>query len=222
MVKIVIFFNPKPGMALDAFRRHWRERHAEIIARLPGLRRYVQSHVLASADGSAPPAYAAVAESSFDDTEAMKALAKTPQYAEVLADEPNFIDRAGMGSVITEAPSREDAPPAGGIKRIDFLKARPGVPIAKLRAWCADTFAPGFAALPTVRRHALHLARESIYASGRTPAFDVVSLSWYESEAAARAVALTPAYERLRAGLDAFVVREASPAMLAEEHVILA
>jgi uncharacterized protein (TIGR02118 family) len=89
MVKIVIFFKRKPGMTVEAFQEHWRTTHAAIISALPGIRRYVQNATLASGYRKGEPAFDAVAESWFDDTQAMKTLARTPEYAKVLADEPN-------------------------------------------------------------------------------------------------------------------------------------
>jgi len=53
MVKVVLFFKRKPGMPVEDFQKHWRTTHADIIVRLPGIRRYVQSHVLASARNTA-------------------------------------------------------------------------------------------------------------------------------------------------------------------------
>jgi uncharacterized protein (TIGR02118 family) len=77
MVKMVIFFKRLPEMPVEAFQQHWRTRHAELIAPLPGIRRYVQNTPLPSAYRKGEPPFDAVAESSFDDTQAMKSLAKT-------------------------------------------------------------------------------------------------------------------------------------------------
>ena len=86
MVKMVIFFKRKPGMSVEDFQKHWRTTHADIIVKLPGIKRYIQSHVLAASYRKGEPAYDGVAESYFETTQAMKELAKTPAYAAVLAD----------------------------------------------------------------------------------------------------------------------------------------
>ena len=44
MVKAVAFFKRRGGMAVDEFQGYWRSRHPEVVTRLPGVRRYVQSH----------------------------------------------------------------------------------------------------------------------------------------------------------------------------------
>ncbi|HYL89167.1 MAG TPA: EthD domain-containing protein [Burkholderiales bacterium] len=173
MIKAVIFFKRLPGMSLAAFHEHWRVQHAAIIVRLPGIRRYVQNYPL----GEAP--FDAIAESSFDDTQAMKTLARTPEYAEVLEDEPRFIDRPSMGSIITEEHILKDGP-ASTHKTMLFIKRKANVPV--------DDFFRGLledgrraAQAPGVVRYAQCHTRRSAYDSGRTPAYDAVTMTWFAS-----------------------------------------
>lgn len=180
MIKIVIFFRRKPGMALAAFQEHWRTRHAELIVHLPGLRRYVQNYPLASSYAGRAPDFDAIAESSFDDTQAMKDLARTPAYAAVLSDEPQFIDRASMGSIITEEHVLKDgAAPQGGVKRIAFVSRAADRPVDEFfRRWLEQ--GSELARDSAVRRHVQCHCRRAIYESGRTPAFDGAEMTWYE------------------------------------------
>ena len=63
----------------------------ELAARIPGLRRYVQSHTRASAYAAGRrPAWDGVAITWFDSTDAMRAAAATPEYAATRADEAAF------------------------------------------------------------------------------------------------------------------------------------
>jgi len=94
MVKMVAFFKRKPDMSVEAFHNYWRTTHAAVVVKMPGIRRYVQSHTLLSGYRKGELAYDGVAELWFDDTQAMRALAGTKEYAAVRADEPNFIDNA--------------------------------------------------------------------------------------------------------------------------------
>src|SRR5438445_560761 len=91
MVKAVSFFKRKAGMSVDAFQAYWRTAHPEVVVKLPGIRRYVQSHTLPSAYRKGEPVYDGIAELWFDDTQAMRVSATTPEYARVRADEANFI-----------------------------------------------------------------------------------------------------------------------------------
>jgi uncharacterized protein (TIGR02118 family) len=164
-------------MALEDFHQHWRSRHAELIVRLLGIRRYAQNFPI-----DPESAYDAVAESSFDDTAAMKALARTPEYAAVLADEPDFIDRASMGSVITEEHVLRDGA-AAGLKIIRLVARNDGMPIdaffgSFLREGRTAAEAPG-----TLRYVQCH-TRRSGYESGRVPAYDGVEMIWSEKDTA--------------------------------------
>ncbi len=185
MIKAVIFFKRRPEMPLAAFHDHWRVRHAEIIVRLPGIRRYVQNYPLGAA------LFDAIAESSFDDTQAMKTLARTPQYTEVLEDEPRFIDRASMGSIITEEHLLKDGP-ASAYKTLLFIKRASGVPIDDFfRALLED--GRRAARADGVVRYAQCHTRRSAYESGRMPAYDAVTSAWFARPPAdtAGAIAVT-------------------------------
>jgi len=91
-VKQIEFVTRKPGMAVEAFHRYWREVHGPLAASIAVVRRYAQSHTRRSAyEGGRVPAWDGVAMMWFDDTQAMRASAGTPEYSRVLADEPNFM-----------------------------------------------------------------------------------------------------------------------------------
>ena len=91
-VKSIEFVTHRPDLAIDAFQRYWRETHGPIAARIPQIRRYVQSHVRPSAyGGGRTPAYDGLAVTWFDDTAAMRAAAATAEYARTRADEANFV-----------------------------------------------------------------------------------------------------------------------------------
>jgi uncharacterized protein (TIGR02118 family) len=92
MVKTITFIKRKPGMSVEDFGRYWRTKHAPIVTKLPGLRRYVQCHTIPSGYRNGEPAYDGVAEVWFDSTDAMRESATTPEFRAVRADEPNFID----------------------------------------------------------------------------------------------------------------------------------
>ena len=223
MITMVIFFKRKSGMPVEAFQEHWRTTHADIIARLPGIRRYVQNHPLASAYRKGEPAFDAVAESSFDDTEAMKTLARTPEYAAVLADEPNFIEPSTMGSIITEEHVIKDGSPGqDSVKSISLMTHKDGMPIDEFFRYWLEVHGPLCKAVPSFRRYVQCHTRRSIYSSGRTPAYDGAAMSWFDSMEALREAAGSPDFARLRADLDNFMASDRSPAILAREHIVLA
>ena len=164
-------------MTLGAFHAHWRSRHAELVLRLPGLRRYVQNYCF-----NEDAAYDAIAESSFDDTSAMKVLAAKPQYAEVLADEPSFIDRASMGTIITEEQLLSDGP-AAGAKAMRLVRRRADIPIDRFFGAFLE-HGKAAARASGVLRYAQCHTRRSAYEGGRLPAYDAVEMIWCAKGAA--------------------------------------
>jgi len=223
MLKAVIFFKRKSGMSVEAFQQHWGTTPAEIMKRLPGIRRYVQNYTLASGYRKGEPAFDGIAESSFENTESMKALARTPQYAAVLADEPNFIEPSSMGSIITEEHVIKDGPSAPeAVKSVSLVTRKDGMPVDEFFRYWLEVHGPLCKAVPSFRRYVQCHTRRSIYASGRKPAYDGAAMTWFDSTEALRAAAGSEDFARLRADLEHFMASERSPSILAREHIVLA
>jgi uncharacterized protein (TIGR02118 family) len=91
-VKNVELIRHRPDLSIEDFQRYWRQTHGPIAARIPQIRRYVQSHVAPSAYAKGrTPAWDGFAMTWFDDTSAMRAAATTEAYRATRADEPNFL-----------------------------------------------------------------------------------------------------------------------------------
>ena len=76
MVKALSFFKRRGGMPVEEFQGYWRSRHPDVVTKLPGLRRYVQSHTRPAAYQRGEPVYDGIAEVWFEDTAAMHALTR--------------------------------------------------------------------------------------------------------------------------------------------------
>ncbi len=102
MVKMISFLVRLPSIKPKEFHRYWRETHGPLAARLPQMRRYVQSHARPSAyrEGRNPP-FGGFAEVWFDSTAQMREAERTPEFAALRADEQNFIDQAKTAFIIT-------------------------------------------------------------------------------------------------------------------------
>jgi len=92
LVKGVWRMRRKPGISLSEFRRHWIEIHGEIAKKIPGVRRYVQSHVVDEAYSYAEPRWDGVAQLWWDSPDALTEALKTPQFKEDMRDGEEFID----------------------------------------------------------------------------------------------------------------------------------
>lgn len=93
-VKAVFLLKRKPGMSVTAFQDYWRNKHAPLVPRTPGLRHYVQCHVAPELYQSDPaPAFDGVAELSWSDLESFRsAWASDAFRVEQLPDAANFLD----------------------------------------------------------------------------------------------------------------------------------
>jgi uncharacterized protein (TIGR02118 family) len=100
-VKNIEFVNRRPGMALEPFRRYWREVHGPIASTIPVLRHYEQNHLRANVYHEGSPPYDGLAITWFESTADMKRGAETEEYARTRADEPNFLPDGHLPIVIT-------------------------------------------------------------------------------------------------------------------------
>ena len=222
MVKAVSFFKRQSGMSVEAFQTYWRTVHPGVVVKLPGIRRYVQSHTLLAGYRKGEPIYDGIAEIWFDDTAAMRALAATPQYAAVQADEAKFIERSSMGLIITDEHVIKDGPvPGHGVKNVEFVTHRPGMPIDLFQRYWREVHGPLAALIPVIRRYVQSHTRRAAYESGRAPRYDGVALTWFDDTAAMRASATTAEYARVRADEANFITPD-PPFIITREHVIVA
>ena len=97
MIKRVSLLTRKDGMTREQFTRHWLEIHAPLARPVPGLKRYVQSHILEEFKRADIPTSAVqvdgIAELWFDDQAAVETASRTPEMKALHADGALFIGR---------------------------------------------------------------------------------------------------------------------------------
>ncbi len=223
MVKLLVLLKRKPGMAVEDFQRYWRVRHPDVVVRLPGLRRYVQSHTRPGGYRKGEPAYDGVAEVWFDSTDAMRALAGTPELAAVRADEANFLDVANSPFIITDDYVIREGPiPVDAVKSFGLARRKPGLAVEDFRRHWRDVHGPLGAQSPFVRRLVQSHTQRSIYEAGRTPPWDGAAIAWFDSSDAVLAWAASEDFARLLADEPNFIAPGRGPFILTTEHVIVA
>lgn len=199
-----------PGLTVEQFQRHWRERHGPIIGVLPGLRRYWQNHAVA---GGLPwPGFDACSEMDADDDAAFDAVFAQPWYlSEGQADERRFVDRTRGGAVLTRRVARRGTRPGGtaGVRLLTFLRAVPGCGPDELAGVLggADRGGPAAAVEAFVR---VPDRDDSV--------FDAVEALWFADAAAAAAHVASDSAERDRRELAGLV--RGTERLLAAVHVV--
>lgn len=222
MVKVITFLKRKAGMPVEEFQAYWRTRHPDVVTRLPGVRRYVQSHTLLSAYQEGEPVYDGIAEVWAADTDALRAMTRSPEHAAVQADEARFIDRPTMGVVITEEHVIKDGPvPHNAVKSVDFLTRKAGLPVEEFQRHWLLVHGPVAAAIPALRRYVQSHTRRSAYEAGRVPPYDGAAITWYDSTEAFRGAAATVEHARGAADWPSFLSMDGIRSILTREHVIV-
>ena len=80
---------------MDAFQRYWRETHAALATKIPGVRRYVVSATRASAyTAGRSPAYDGAALMWFASPDALKSAGASAEYQALIADRASFLAAA--------------------------------------------------------------------------------------------------------------------------------
>lgn len=103
MMKLIYAFKRKEGLSVEEFQRYWREVHGPIAAKIPGVRRYVQSHTLpALYDNDGQPSFDGAAEVWYDDYESFLRIVGSPEVQAAREDERHFIDHTTAKLFFTE------------------------------------------------------------------------------------------------------------------------
>jgi uncharacterized protein (TIGR02118 family) len=130
----------QPDWSGEEFRRYWREHHSALAARLPGLRRYQQNHVVDSiqrgiAYPRGPEQVDGISMLWFDSEQAMREAIATDAGRALVADENHFMGHLRIVALdqVEVIPPTTDRPL---IKRMSLLKRLPEVsPEVFRREW---------------------------------------------------------------------------------------
>jgi uncharacterized protein (TIGR02118 family) len=91
MFKTMFFLYRRPDLTPDAFRRYSDDVHVPLVARVPGIDRYVVNHTLLNPAG-VPGACDAVSELWFASSDVFQQALGSAEGAAVLSDQANYLD----------------------------------------------------------------------------------------------------------------------------------
>lgn len=221
MIHIHYFITRKPQMGEAEFHRYWRETHGPIAAKIPQLRRYVQSHRIAAPNANSP--YDGEAEVLIDSLDALAALRRSPEYLEgALADERNFIDLTRVEWMATQDHVINDGPTGAGlVKGVWQLSRKPGMALEDFRKYWLGVHGPLALKMTGLGRYVQsHLIDEAyLYAE---PRFDGVAQLWFKDAETFTAAFASPAGKALLADGAEFIETARMRFFMAQEHVVIA
>lgn len=102
MVKLVYCITKKPGLTDEEFFDYWENIHGPIGARIPHVRRLVQSHRITVFGDERGPDYDGMAELWFDDEAALLAARQSPEWKASGDDESNFVDHSKVAYFVAK------------------------------------------------------------------------------------------------------------------------
>lgn len=187
----------RPGLDIDTFQAHWRGRHGELAAQLPGVRRYWQNHAVLRAGEPVLPwtGFDACAEIDFESLESMGAAFVTPLYlGPIRDDEAYLIEKTRGGMVLSRRTIVSGAPLLDGVRLITFMRAAPGRRAADLHAALAAAPEP-----PGAVGREIFAALDPEEAGGHVSVFDAVEMLWFATADAAERHVISPAARERRA-----------------------
>ena len=222
MINAVTLLKRRPDLSVAEFQSYWRRQHAALIARLPAIQGYVQSHPLDEEYGGQEPPYDGVAELWARDSQVFREIAASSAYAAVQADEERFLDRTAIALVLTDERILKDGRGAAdGVKCIQFFNRKQGLTVEEFQSFWHDDYGKLLGTLPRVDRYVQYPARPGGYARGRHPAHDGFDITWFESRDAWRNAMRSAVFDQCRRERKNFLVAEDCPQILAREYVVI-
>lgn len=217
----------RPDVAVEDFRRHWREVHGPLAARLPGLIAYQQNHVvdrrhLAIDHKAGRWTIDGLSELWFDDAGAMAAAIASDAYRAVAEDSHRFLSE----TQVIVAEQHVVVPVAEGplIKRMSLLTRRPDLSPADFAREWLEVHAPLVRAFPGIAgyRQNLVVAREG--APGAASPYEAVPVDgivemWFRTEADLVAAFRSPAADTSQSHALAFI-DTITPFLVEVHHVV--
>lgn len=222
MIKLTYIATRAAQLDVATFQAYWLEQHAPLVAALPGLRRYVQSHTLPGGYRKGEPVADGIAELWFEDVQSLRALTNTKELAAVRADESNFLRSAEAPAICLDEHVIKDGPvPAKGVKNIEFVRRKAGMPVAEFQRYWREVHGPLGASIKTVQRYVQNHATARSYTDGKQPLLDGFALTWFEDTDAMRASAMSDEYRTTREDEDNFLTVPLD-FIITREHIVLA
>ena len=106
MLKFVVVLYRRTDLTVERFRAILRDEHGPMAERIPGLRKYVQNHVVEDPQRK-HPGWDAVVELYWDDRDAMETAWTTPEGRAATDHLSEFVDlRRSTWSIVEEQVRR--------------------------------------------------------------------------------------------------------------------
>jgi uncharacterized protein (TIGR02118 family) len=210
-VSIISVLSRRKGQSVADFRKYWLEVHGPIAAKIPGLKRYEQNHVIDSRQLGISHARGdwhvdGFVELEFQDQASFEAAQNSPELAAARADEPAFVSAITIMTCekhVVVARRETDEP---ALKRMSILTRKAGITRDEFRHEWLDVHSGYVPSLPHLMGYNqnLVLAQNPGPASNATQIDGVVEL-WFPDVNSIAAAFSSPAAEVSQGHAKAFL-----------------
>jgi uncharacterized protein (TIGR02118 family) len=101
MIKLVYCFRRRPDLSVEEFSEYWQNVHGPVGARIPGVRKLVQSVSVQDDRHTPAGAFDGMAELWFDDIDALLRARRSARWRASSEDEENSIDPDSAAYFVT-------------------------------------------------------------------------------------------------------------------------
>lgn len=222
MLKACTLIRRKKGMSIKTFQTYWRNTHADIVRKLPLVKKYVQSHPLINSYDKNKLPYDGLAEIWVENTDALRTLADTKEYKDVAADESNFIDSQNTELLLTDEHIIKDGiVPTLGVKKIEFVKKNSELEVEEFQHYWKNIHGLIATDMHNIRRYTQSHTKKSGYKRSPLPRWDGIAITWFDSLDAMGKT--TGALDGLRSHDDGIelIQSDETSSIITSEHVIV-
>jgi uncharacterized protein (TIGR02118 family) len=221
MLKVIALLKRKLGLSVEAFQSHWREHHAPLVVKLPGLISYVQSHALLQGYAKGELLFDGISEKWFADANAYAQSQTSRAWSEALEAEAAFLNQSRTVRMPVDVHViKGDAVPANPVKNIEFVNRRPGMELEAFRRYWLNVHGPLAAKIPVLRRYEQNHLCMSEYTNNSSPVYDGLAITWFASTADMKCGTRTPEYIETRADEPFFLPDGHLPIIITREYII--
>ena len=179
MINAMTIIKKKKLLTYSDFQTYWKKEHAEIVTRSPDVGTYIQSHPIYNDELEFENTIDGLAEIWFEDTNAMRKLAISPEYKAIQEDEKVFIDSKAVHliiaeDIITKKGRRTDK------KILVFVKKKANIDLNVFRE---KTLGISFEKVPyNITRSKISLPKLGGYKDEKSPEWDAIFTFWVEEQ----------------------------------------
>jgi uncharacterized protein (TIGR02118 family) len=184
MLKACTFFSYLDGMSNEDGQKYWRTSHADIVSKVSAIKKYVQCHPIIGYGENSTFEYDGYAELYVDDSAALKVMNQTPEFADVIADEKEFINSKSVRLILAdEIILKGNYPDKSNkfVKLVRLFTAPKGISPENFRDLWLNNKALSHENSDGLVARFCSFARLSGYKDGRTPIYDLILSDYFLS-----------------------------------------